>query len=183
MYRPRNNAEGGLYYSQVGPVFGYVTFVPFLAYPVVYALALRNRRNIHRHAGYMLATLFPLWEPGWVRIMLGIIPSMSINGPGDFHKVTDGIALSIAMALAVAIFLYFRDRKHGTPFLLIGVFLALQIAGCYWVADTELWRGWFDAYSQAPAVMIVTTGFLVGTIAGWVGWRQPADQSRVIVME
>lgn len=176
-------AEGGPFYSQLGPVFGYATLVPFLAYPLIFALALRNRRNIHLHAGYMLATLFPLWEPGFVRLLIGFVPAMAVSGPDDFHKVTDGIAMSIAMALAVAMYMFFRDRKRGTPFLVVGVILGLQIAGCYLVADTAIWRGWFSAYAQAPASLTVSGGFLLGAIAAWIGWYQPTDRSRVPIVE
>lgn len=176
-------AEGGPYYSQLGPVFGYATLIPFLAYPLIFALALRNRRHINLHAGYMLATLFPLWEPGFVRVLIGFFPAMSINGPDDFHKVTDGIALSISIALAVAIYMYFTNRKYGTPFLIISVFLALQITGCYLVADTALWRAWFGAYAQIPSMLTVSAGLIFGAIAAWIGWCNPIKRSRVPVVE
>ena len=171
-------AEGGPYYSQLGPVFGYATFIPFLAYPLIFSLALINRRNVHLHAGYMLATLFPLWEPGFVRILTGFVPAMSISGPDDFHKLTDGIALSISMALAVAIYMYFRNRKNGMPFLVIGLFLVLQIVGCYLIADTDVWRAWFRAYSQIPSTITVSVGFIFGALAAWIGWRKPVNRSR-----
>ena len=174
---------GGAYESVVGPVFGYATLIPLLAYPVIFALALQHRRNVYLHAGYMLATLFPLWEPGFVRILIRFVPAMAINGPKDFHKAIDGIALSITMALAVAVYMYLRDRRRGTPFLIVGVFLALQIAGCYLVADTELWRQWFESYARIPAGITVGTGFLIGAIAAWIGWSQPTKQSRAAVAE
>jgi hypothetical protein len=176
-------ADGGPFYSQLGPVFGCATLIPFLAYPLIFALALSNRRHTHLHAGYMLATLFPLWEPGFVRVLIGFVPAMSINGPEDFHNVTDGIALSISMALVVAIYMYFRNRKYGTPFLVISLFLALQVVGCYLVADTAVWRAWFGAYVQIPSTLTVSAGFILGASAAWIGWRNPIDRSHVPVVE
>lgn len=54
---------GGPYYGLVGPVFGYATIPPFIAYLLLYTQALRHRRQVHLHSGYMLGTAFSSGNP------------------------------------------------------------------------------------------------------------------------
>lgn len=171
--------EGGPFYLQLAPVFGYATMVALLAYLALFMLALRNRRQVHLHAGYMLATMLLLWEPAASRLLINFIPSMAVNGPGDFYKVADAIAVTIAMEMLLAVYLYVRNRQNGGPFLVVAVFLALQGAGIYLFADTETWLLLFDAYAQLPATVTVGAGFLLGTLAAWSGWSQSPGPSKV----
>jgi hypothetical protein len=172
--------EGEAFYLQLGPVFGYATAVALFAFLVLFAQALRNRHNVYLHAGYMLSTLLLLWEPAASRLLMRFVPSMAINGPADYYKITDAIALGIAMALPLAVYWYVRDTKHGTPFLIITIFLTLQIAGSYWLADTELWREWFNVYAQLPSAMTVSIGILLGVVATWIGWLRPCQRPGVV---
>lgn len=165
--------EGGAYDQFAGPIFGYATAVPLVGYLVLFAQALRYRRRVQLHAGYMLATVFFLWEPAAARLLVRFVPQLDITGPENFHKAADAIALGIAMPLLLAIYLYLRDRKVGIPFLAVAVFLAAQVGGLYWVADTGVWRQLFGVYAELPATITVGSGVLLGALAAWYGWRRP----------
>lgn len=168
--------EGGPYDNFVGPIFGYATAPAFVAYLVLFTQALRHRRQVYLHAGYMLGTAFFLWEPGAARLLVGFVPQMAISGPEDAHKAAHAISLAIVLPLLLAIYLYLRNRKMGMPFLVVAVFLAAQIAGIYWIADTELWRQSFGWYAKLPATITVGSGVLLGALAAWYGWRHPVSR-------
>ena len=167
---------GTPFYQVAGPPIGFATLVPLLATPVLFFYALRERRTVWLHAGWMLSTVFFLWEPAASRLLIGFVPSMAIAGPEDFHHVPEAIAWGSAMAVPVAVYLYLRDRERGLPFLVVAALLALQVAGTVGLADTELWRGWFDTYGQLPPVLTVGAGLLLGVAAAWLGWRRPAER-------
>lgn len=171
--------EGGPYYELLGPVFGYATLVPFIAYLVLFTLALQHRRQVYLHAGYMLGTAFFMWEPAASRLFVGFFPPLEISGPADFHKAADAIALGIVLPLLFAIYLYLRDRKSGVPFLVTAGFLALQIAGVYLVAESEAWRQLFGWYATLPATITVGTGVFLGALVTWYGWTKPYKRPSV----
>lgn len=159
------------YYQTLGPAFGWGLAVPLLAYLWLYFQALKTRQNVILHAGYMLSTIFLLWEPPVVRIILRYIPSMSVEGPGDFQKISDGVVISIAMAMIAVLLLYLRSPRLRKPFLIAGVFMGVQISGFVYFADTEWWRATFRAYANLPSELTVGTGLILGSLISWLGWR------------
>ncbi|MGK7294264.1 MAG: hypothetical protein ACNS61_00375 [Candidatus Wenzhouxiangella sp. M2_3B_020] len=166
-------AQGDAYYAVVGPVFGIATLVALIAYLVLIPFALRNRRNARLHGGFMVATLFLLWEPAASRLLVGFVEPFAIEGPADFGKIDDVIALGSAMVVPIGIWLYAKNREHGAPFLIGTVFLVAQIAAVYLVADTGIWRRAFASYADWTPVLSASAGLVIGAIAVWIGWRNP----------
>jgi hypothetical protein len=164
-------AEGGPYYGLLGPIFGYATAIPLIAYIVLFAQALRYRRQVYRHSGYMLGTVFFLWEPAAARLLIRFFPPMAIDGPADFHKVGDAIALGIVLPLLLAIYLYLRHPKVGMPFLVAAVLLGVQMGGIYWIADTAMWDQVFGWYAGLPTTITVGSGVFLGALSAWAGWK------------
>ncbi|MBS3745293.1 MAG: hypothetical protein KGY48_13140 [Wenzhouxiangellaceae bacterium] len=171
-------AGGDPYYAVVGPVFGAATLVAMLAYLVLITLALRYRRHVHLHSGFMVTSLFFLWEPAASRLLARYIEPFSIGGPADFHKVVDLIAIGTAMVVPVGVYLYATNRKRGTPFLIATGFLIAQIAAVCWIADTETFRRAFAAYAQWVPAYTASAGLALGALAAWIGWRYPARQAK-----
>lgn len=180
------SAEGYLdvdnfYYQQLGPSFAWGLGIAFFAYLWLFLQALRYRRNVHLHAAYMLSTIFLVWEAPVSRLILGFIPSMSVEGPGDFPNISYAIIIGIAMAIFFAIILYVLDTSRRKPFLVAAIFMAVQIAGFLFLAEPESRNSLFTAYAQLSPVLTVGTGFLLGLLAAWIGWRYPLHQSEVKV--
>lgn len=168
------HAAGDAYGRQVGAVFVWATAAALVAYLWLFKEALRNRHRVHLHAGYMLATVFFLWEPAASRLLVGFFPPMAIGGPADFHKIPHAIALGSAMAIPVAFYLYLRRDRGRAPLLATIFLLLLQIGGIYTVAGTDLWRAGVEAYAGLPGWVTVGAGFLLGALAagwGWTGLR------------
>lgn len=161
------------YYQQLGPVFGFATVPPFIAYLILYSQALRHRRNVQLHAGYMLGTAFFMWEPAAARLLVRFVPGFDIAGPEEFYKAADAIAFGIVLPLLLAVYLYYRHRKFGTPMLLVSAFLVVQLAGIYLIAATTWWRELFAAYATLSAFVTVGLGVALGVLASWYGWTHP----------
>jgi hypothetical protein len=159
-----------LFYHRVGPIFGYVIATAIMAYLVLFVQALRHRRNVYIHAGYMLAAPFMLWESNFGRVLQQLIPSI---------QVVDSIVYPDIMAAAFAVFLFLRDRRHGYPFLVVAIFLIAQLVGIYLVAEAQWFRDMFTTYAQLPQPITVGTGFVLGLLAVWLGWTHPSGPARI----
>lgn len=171
-------ASGDSYYAVVGTTFGLATWVALLAYLVLITLALRHRRNVRLHGGFMVASLFFLWEPAASRLLVEYAGPFAIEGPADFGKVKHVIALSSAMVVPVGLYLYAKNRAHGLPFLIGTGFLLAQIAAIYWIADLGVFRDFFAAYAQWGPGITAGAGLVVGAAAAWIGWQYPKAPTR-----
>ena len=154
-----------------GPSFGLGMEIAIAAYLTLFYQALKTRRNVKLHAGYMLATPLILFESPFSRVMDQFFPWMNFIGSEGFHAVQDTIAISDGIGVVFAMTLYFMDRKHGAPWLVASFFMALQ-AAVMWFAPfvTEL-GPFFRTYAQIPLAMTATAGIAAGALAGWLGWR------------
>lgn len=156
--------------ASVEPSVGAITVVAIAAYLVLYAMALRHRRNPKLHGGYMLATPLILFESpaGRATSQLFNWPQFADRTPiqefGDFIAVLD------AFAIALAIVLYFADRKHGAPWLIAAGFLIVQSLVAYYPDLIPGFRMFFAAYAQWPASATLTGALLAGVLAAGVGW-------------
>lgn len=172
-----------VFFQQFGALIGYIMVTAIIAYLVLFVQALRHRRNVYMHAGYMLATPFMLWESNFGRVLNQFVPSFQIEDSADFQEVMDAIVVSDIMAVAFAIFLYLRNRKHGTPFAVVAVLLLAQVGGIY-LLDEALWlREMFTEYAHLPAEITVGTGFALGLLAVWLGWARPSGLARTTLAQ
>jgi hypothetical protein len=151
--------------------FGIGTAIAIAAYLTLFYLALKHRRNVRLHAGYMLASPIILFESPFSRILPEYLPWLNVIGSTGPQEVQDTIAISNAIAAAFALVLYFRDRKHGVPWLLAAGFASTQ-GVVMWIAPHVPQLGpWFSAYAQIPLAVTAVAGIAMGATAGWLGWR------------
>ena len=164
-----------VYYQQLGPSFAWGLGVAFFAYLWFFFQALRYRRNVDLHSAYMLSTLFLVWEAPVSRLILGFVPFMSVEGPDDFINISHAVIIGISMAMIFAIILYLLDTSRRKPFLVAAIFMAIQIAGFLLLAEPESRSTLFTAYAQLPPIFTVGTGFILGLLSAWFGWRYPVN--------
>jgi hypothetical protein len=155
----------------LGPSFGLSMLFAILAYLILYYQALRNRRNVKLHAGYMLTTPLVLFESPFSRVMLDHFPFVVFTGSEFPQRTLDAIAISMAMAIAFSVVMYLRDRKSGVPFLLAAILMLLQAVTMYVGTSLEWVRQGFTAYAGVPATVTVLGGFLLGAAVSWLGWN------------
>jgi hypothetical protein len=155
----------------LGPSFGMAMAFAILAYLTLYYLALKHRRNVRLHAGYMLTTPLILFESPFGRILLSYLPFMVFTGSDFPQRVLDAIVIAMAISIAFALVVYLRDRKSGTPFLVAAVFLFAESVCMYFGAQLDWVRRGFGAYAQLPTSLTLSAGFLAGVAVSWLGWR------------
>lgn len=169
-------AKESPFIAALGPAFGIGMIIAIAAYLTLYYLALRNRRSIKLHAGFMLATPLILFESPFSRLMAGLFPWMNVIGSEGPRGLLDTIVVSNTLVAVFAMTLYFMDRRNGAPWLIATFFVLLQSAVMWFAPDMPGLDRWFAAYAQLPPAMTVALGALAGvavTYAGWTGGRPP----------
>lgn len=163
-------AQESPFIAVLGPAFGIGMLIAIAAYLTLFYLALRNRRNVRLHAGYMLATPLILFESPFSRLMGQFFPWMNVIGSEGPRELLDTIAVSNTLVAAFAVTLYFMNRKNGAPWLVATFFVMLQAVVMWFAPDIAGLDRLFAAYSQAPAGATVALGLLVGGLTGYLGW-------------
>lgn len=158
----------------LNPSFGLSMIFAILAYLVLYAQGLRNRRSVRLHAGYMLATPLVLFESPFSRILLSDLPFLVFTSSPFPQRILDAIVISMAMAIAFSLVMYLRDRKGGVPFLVAAVLMIVQAVAMYVGSYSDTFRTVFAWYATLPAWLTIGAGFAIGAAAAWLGWTRPA---------
>jgi len=161
-----------------GPSFGIGMAIAIAAYLTLYYQALKTRRNVKLHAGYMLATPLILFESPFSRVIDQFMPWMNFIGSEGPQGVQDTIVISDSLGIIFALTLYFMDRKHGTPWLVAAFFMGLQAVIMWFAPYVPELGGLFQAYAQIPLAVTASTGIAAGVLAGWLGWRAGAVGGR-----
>lgn len=159
-----------------GPSFGVGMLIALAAYLALFYNALKHRRNIRLHAGYMLATPMILFESPFSRVMDRFFPWMNVIGSEGPRAILDTIAISDALVAAFALVLYFRDRKNGAPWLMAAGFVLLQAVVMWFAPDMPFLNDAFGAYGRIPPTVTLAAGALAGiavTYFGWVAGSRP----------
>jgi len=154
-----------------GPAFGIGMVIAMAGYCTLYYLALKNRRSVKLHAGYMLATPIILFESPFSRVIGMYVPWMNVIGSDGPHAVLDTIVAGNALAAALALALYLMDRKNGAPWLVALFFLVLQSLAMWFSPVTPGLRATFAAYATLPEALTLGAGLAMGAAAAWLGWR------------
>lgn len=147
------------------------------AYVTVYYRALRYRRKVWVHSGYMLATPLILFESPFGRLLNMFMPGLAIRGPGDLHLIMPAILFSMAIELAVVAAIWLKYRERAAPFLVAGAFIAAQMLTMGLMAESVVLRALLVALGKVPSEAVVLAGFALGALTSWAGWsagRRPA---------
>src|SRR3546814_19742495 len=97
------------------------------AYVTVYYRALKCRRKVWIHSGYMLTTPLILFESPFGRILNQYMPGLIIRGPEDLHLIMPAILWSMATELAFIAAVWLQYREKATPFLVAGLFISAPL--------------------------------------------------------
>lgn len=167
----------------LGPSFGIGMGVAIAAYLTLFTLALKHRRNLKLHAGYMLATPLILFESPFSRVLLDYLPWMNVIGSEGPRVVLDSIVISNTLAIVFTLTLYATNRKHGAPWLVAAGFMGLQSVTMWFAPEVPLIGRAFAAYGTIPEGVTLALGVAAGAAAAWLGWgaskpeRKPAAQA------
>ena len=165
--------DGNRYVTVFGPGIGVLTIVAVVGVGLLYAQALRHRRNVQLHARYMLAIPFLFLESVFGRILNNLVPGFLVLSLDDIRAIYWAIHACQLAGIALALALYARDRTHGTPFLIVCVLLALQSIGLEVFDSIGWWRDLFIVSAGVPFAATLSTGLVIGAAVLWGGWSRP----------
>lgn len=141
------------------------------AYVTLYYRALRYRRNVWLHSGYMLSTPLILWESPFSRLMILFVPGLGIAGPEDFPHILQSILWAMATALAFGLIVRWRVGKRAHPFLVAGFFIVAQMVAMGLLGDLAIVRASLAFIGHLPSAAVVALGFTTGALTSWAGWN------------
>ena len=141
------------------------------AYVVLYYRALKFRRKVWVHSGYMLATPLILFESPFSRLMAGFVPGLTIRGPQDFDRIIPSIEWAMSIELAVIAVLWWRFRDKANPFLVAGSFIVAQMLTMGLMSDNAVLERLLVGIGNVPSAAVVMTGFAIGALTSWAGWQ------------
>ncbi|WP_265569850.1 hypothetical protein [Sphingomicrobium nitratireducens] len=155
-----------------GPAFLTGMLVAAAAYVTLYYRALKERRKVWPHAGYLLGTPIILFESPFSRLVdiLGV-PAFAVRGPEDFGKIMPSIVWSDAVALAFCLIVYARVGPRARPFLVTGAFVGLQMAVMATTSDVAWIADVLRVVGGIPSVGMVALGVAIGAATSWLGWQ------------
>ena len=141
------------------------------AYVMLYYRALKYRRKVWLHSGYMLATPLILWESPFSRLMIAFVPGLGIAGPQDFPHIIQSILWAMATAVAFCLFVRWRVGERGQPFLVAAFFIAAQMVAMGLMGDLAVVRSTLSFLGHLPSAAVVLAGFALGALTSWAGWE------------
>ena len=164
----------GMFTRMFGIRLSPADFIATFMVCLFFALALANRRNVHKHSRYMLSSVTLLIGPVVGRLVNNYVPGFIIMGPQDLPKFASGVTIAVIFAVILLGILIWRDYRNNRPTLpftlgLIGT-LAMY-SGFYVWGDTTAWHATAQAYANIPAAIIWVIGLAMGTVAGAWGWQ------------
>ncbi|MEO6114451.1 MAG: hypothetical protein ABIP07_08410 [Sphingomicrobium sp.] len=141
------------------------------AYVTVYYRALKYRRKVWVHSGYMLATPLILFESPFSRLMTMFVPGFIVRGPQDFHLIMSSILWAMALSLVIIAAIWLKYRDKANPFLVAAGFIVAQMVTMGLMADVALLKTLLVMIGHLPSASVVLTGFAIGALTSWAGWQ------------
>ena len=154
-----------------GPGFMLGTMVAIAAYVTVYYRALKYRRKVWIHAGYMRSTPLILFESPFSRIMGLYIPRFQVHGPADFPHIMETILWSCAIELAIIGFIWWRVRDRAKPFLVTGGLIIVEVLALVFANEFPVLKRFDTLIGHAPGAPIWLMGFTIGALTSLAGWQ------------
>ncbi|MDP9422943.1 MAG: hypothetical protein M3Q19_08945 [Pseudomonadota bacterium] len=141
------------------------------AYVTLYYRALKYRRKVWLHSGYMLATPLILFESPFSRLMSMVLPPFAIEGPQHFDRLIPSILWAMAVSLAIIAAIWFAYRDKASPFLVAGAFIVAQMLTMGLMADSAVLEAMLTMLAMVPSAVVWLAGFAIGALTSWAGWN------------
>lgn len=135
-----------------------------------YHEALRRRRTIPLHAGYMIGTVLFLLGPIVVRLFGIYVPWLMIRRLEDFYLFDVQLHLSTAVGIAICACLARLKPRHATPFFLAGGIMLAQSLTFKTLGPSAAWRAALEFVVATPSALLFALGLLVVVPVITSGW-------------
>lgn len=140
-----------------------------------YYQAMKWRRKVHVHAGYLLATAIFLVPPIIGRLS-PLLPGLGMEGPADFGKLMIGFQLGNFATALIALVIGLRSR-NGTPFYIASAAHVLAAVLFQTIGGWPAWETFYARAAEIPVAPFALAAGIAGIAIGWAGWtagRRPA---------
>lgn len=151
------------------PRLAWLDIVSVAGFALFYFQALRQRRTVALHAGWLLATVIFLLPPILGRLSQ-LLPPLAAHGPQDFWKLGVGFQLANAASAAIALAIAARAGKSGLPFLAAAALTAVGALLYQFVGGTAGWESLYARAADLPAAPLDLLAAAVGGLIAWAGW-------------
>lgn len=158
---------GSPFHVMYAPRLAWLDFVSVGGFAYFYYEALRQRRKVHPHSGYLLATTIFLLPPIFGRLMA--IP-MGVRGPEDFAKLGTGFQIANLIIAGIAFAIAWRRGKHGRPFALAGILTMVASLLFATVGAMPAWEAVFARAAALPTAPFALAAGLAGVVIAYAGW-------------
>ena len=138
------------------------------AYVTLYYRALKYRRKVWVHSGYMLATPLILFESPFSRVLGTWVPPFNVP---DLGTVIPSILTAMVPSLVLIVAIWLKYREKAAPFLVAGGFIVAQMLTMGLLARNALLESLLTVIGNAPSAAVVLTGFAIGAATSWAGWQ------------
>lgn len=171
-------AQADPFNGTFGARLGIVDAIATIAVPGFVLAALANRRQVHLHAGYMLATVLLVLSPIVARIVPAV-PGFPMEGAAGRHPFEVAFHVAQVIAIGAALGLAARSRQ-GMPFVVAAVTIALQSLAFETVGRSEAWAGSFTSLTQLPSGLVAAAAIAAATVALRAGWGRSHAQGKPV---
>jgi hypothetical protein len=165
-----------------GPRLGFGSAGLVIGFAYCYWQGLRQRRKVHPHSRYMLATVLFLLPPIVVRLCR-YVPFLAIQGPQDFWKLAFNIQIGNILVAAFACLLAWRAGKHGRPFVEAAAIVLINDLALQTVGLMPSWERFFGHLANVPmpfaALAAGAAGILIA-YSGWMAGKRPTPQVEMV---
>lgn len=154
--------------------FGFFDPLANIGFAVLFWGGLKYRHKVQLHARYMLATLLFVVSPIGFRLLTIMVPLLRPD-----ENFSYAMAGGNLMALALAMSLYFREPKHGRPFLIAAGFIAAQAITFDTLGRIPAWGPIFAGVSYVNLPLLLSLTGIVSIAVAWHGWvagARPAEK-------
>jgi hypothetical protein len=159
--------SGSPFHAMYAPRLAWLDVVAVAGFGYFYYEALRQRRKVHAHSGYLLATSIALLPPIFGR--LSAIP-LGVTGPQDFWKLGYGFQAANLIAAGIAFVIAARRERHGRPFALAGVLMLLSAVLFEVPGRLAAWQALYARVADLPTMPSTVAAGLAGVAIGYAGW-------------
>ncbi len=165
----RRYIAGSPFHAMYAPNLAWLDVVAVGGVAYLFYEALRQRRKVHPHSRYLLATALFLLPPILGRLS-PILPGLSVAGPQDYWKLGYGFQIANAVTAAIAFGLAMHSGKHGRPFFLAGMLTLLAAVLFQTIGAMVWWENLFARAAVLPILPFALAAALGGAAIGYAGW-------------
>ncbi|MEQ7874339.1 hypothetical protein ABDK56_10090 [Sphingomonas sp. ASV193] len=154
-----------------------IVMVAMAAYVTLYYRALKFRRSVWVHAGYLLSTPLILFESAFHRVMLWYVPGLLAASGPDGEMLLPGISIAMSVELVIIAVIWAKFRDRAKPFLVAAVFIVAQMLAMTLLKNSILATWMLRLIGHLPSAIVMATGFTIGaltSLAGWNDGKRPA---------